>query len=69
MRSFSNILITGVAGHDLRYAIDASKIEKNLGWTPSVKFEEGLEKTVNWYLSNTEWLNNIASRKPIREDL
>ena len=69
MRSFSNILITGVAGHDLRYAIDASKIEKNLGWTPSVKFEEGLEKTVNWYLSNTEWLNNITSRKPIREDL
>jgi len=69
MRSFSNILITGGAGHDLRYAIDASKIEKNLGWTPSVKFEEGLEKTVNWYLSNTKWLNNIASRKPIREDL
>jgi dTDP-glucose 4,6-dehydratase len=60
--------VTDRAGHDMRYAIDASKIEENLGWTPSVKFEEGLEKTVNWYISNPEWLKNIASRKPIQED-
>lgn len=49
------------AGHDLRYAIDASKIEKELGWTPSLQFEEGIEKTVDWYLSNIEWLDNIVS--------
>jgi dTDP-glucose 4,6-dehydratase len=55
--------VTDRAGHDKRYAIDASKIENKLGWTPSVKFEEGLEKTVEWYIQNTEWLDNIASRK------
>jgi dTDP-glucose 4,6-dehydratase len=60
--------VTDRAGHDKRYAIDASKIEKHLGWTPSVKFEEGLEKTVDWYLRNTKWLENIASRKLTRED-
>ncbi len=48
-------------GHDLRYAIDASKINKELGWKPSVTFEEGLEQTVDWYLSNTEWLNHVTS--------
>ncbi|TDD75947.1 dTDP-glucose 4,6-dehydratase [Flavobacterium caseinilyticum] len=48
-------------GHDLRYAIDASKINKELGWKPSVTFEQGLEKTVNWYLENQTWLNNITS--------
>ena len=48
-------------GHDLRYAIDASKINKELGWSPSVTFEQGLEKTINWYLDNTEWLNNVTS--------
>ncbi len=48
-------------GHDLRYAIDASKINKELGWQPSVTFEEGLEKTVNWYLDNKEWLENVTS--------
>lgn len=48
-------------GHDLRYAIDASKINKELGWEPSVTFEEGLEKTVDWYLENQTWLNNITS--------
>lgn len=48
-------------GHDLRYAIDASKINKELGWKPSVTFEEGLEKTVDWYLSNSEWLNHVTS--------
>ncbi|MES2544087.1 MAG: dTDP-glucose 4,6-dehydratase [Bacteroidota bacterium] len=48
-------------GHDLRYAIDASKLNKELGWKPSVTFEEGLEKTVNWYLDNKTWLNNVTS--------
>ncbi|WP_166921679.1 dTDP-glucose 4,6-dehydratase [Flavobacterium poyangense] len=48
-------------GHDLRYAIDASKINKELGWKPSVTFEEGLEKTINWYLNNGEWLQNVTS--------
>ncbi len=48
-------------GHDLRYAIDASKINTELGWKPSVTFEQGLEKTVNWYLSNEEWLKNVTS--------
>ena len=55
--------VTDRAGHDKRYAIDASKIDNKLGWAPSVKFEEGLEKTVDWYLCNTKWLDNIASRK------
>ena len=49
------------AGHDLRYAIDASKIKDKLGWVPSVTFEEGLEKTVDWYLENQDWLNNVTS--------
>ncbi|RAR69281.1 dTDP-glucose 4,6-dehydratase [Flavobacterium aciduliphilum] len=49
-------------GHDLRYAIDASKINKELGWKPSVTFEEGLEKTIDWYLSNEIWLKNVTSR-------
>ncbi|QSW87443.1 MULTISPECIES: dTDP-glucose 4,6-dehydratase [Flavobacterium] len=48
-------------GHDLRYAIDASKINKELGWKPTVTFEEGLEKTINWYLNNAEWLQNVTS--------
>lgn len=48
-------------GHDLRYAIDASKINKELGWKPSVTFEQGLEKTINWYLNNQEWLQNVTS--------
>jgi len=49
------------AGHDKRYAIDASKLEKELGWTPSIKFEEGLNKTVDWYLENAEWVDKIIS--------
>jgi dTDP-glucose 4,6-dehydratase len=49
------------AGHDLRYAIDSSKLQKDLGWKPSLQFEEGLEKTVTWYLTNEEWLNNVTS--------
>jgi dTDP-glucose 4,6-dehydratase len=48
-------------GHDLRYAIDASKINKELGWKPSVTFEQGLEQTIDWYLSNQDWLNNVTS--------
>jgi dTDP-glucose 4,6-dehydratase len=48
-------------GHDLRYAIDASKINKELGWKPSVTFEEGLNKTIDWYLDNEEWLNSVTS--------
>jgi dTDP-glucose 4,6-dehydratase len=49
------------AGHDLRYAIDSSKLQNTLGWKPSLQFEEGLEKTVDWYLSNEEWLRNVTS--------
>lgn len=48
-------------GHDLRYAIDATKINKELGWSPSVTFEEGLSKTIDWFLSNKEWLANVTS--------
>ena len=48
-------------GHDLRYAIDATKINKELGWKPSVTFEEGLSKTIDWYLENTEWMDRIVS--------
>lgn len=49
------------AGHDLRYAIDATKLNTELGWQPSLQFEEGLEKTVTWYLENETWLNNVTS--------
>ncbi|MEO5569618.1 MAG: dTDP-glucose 4,6-dehydratase [Bacteroidia bacterium] len=49
------------AGHDLRYAIDSSKLQNELGWKPSLQFEEGLEKTVDWYLTNGEWLNHVTS--------
>ncbi|MFN5460791.1 MAG: dTDP-glucose 4,6-dehydratase [Bacteroidota bacterium] len=49
------------AGHDLRYAIDSSKLQTELGWVPSVTFEEGIELTVQWYLDNEEWLNNVTS--------
>lgn len=49
------------SGHDFRYAIDASKLKNELGWEPSITFEEGLEKTVDWYLQNQEWVNRIVS--------
>ena len=49
------------SGHDMRYAIDATKLENELGWKPSIKFEEGLEKTVDWYLDNTEWVKEVTS--------
>lgn len=53
--------VTDRAGHDLRYAIDSSKLQKELDWVPSLQFEEGLEKTVDWYLQNEEWLNDVTS--------
>lgn len=53
--------VTDRAGHDLRYAIDANKIKNELGWEPSLQFEEGLEITVDWYLANEKWLNDITS--------
>lgn len=62
----SEKLITFVkdrAGHDLRYAIDSSKITSELGWRPSVSFESGLERTVSWYLENKVWLNEVLSGK------
>lgn len=48
-------------GHDLRYAIDATKINADLGWEPSVTFEQGLERTIDWYLSNEAWLAKVTS--------
>ena len=60
----SEKLITFVkdrAGHDLRYAIDASKLKNELGWEPSLQFEEGIEKTIDWYLANKEWMENVTS--------
>ncbi len=53
--------VTDRAGHDLRYAIDSTKLQKELNWVPSLQFEEGLKKTVDWYLANEEWLNNVTS--------
>ena len=55
--------VTDRAGHDLRYAIDSTKLQKELGWEPSLQFEEGIEKTVKWYLDNQEWLDNVTSGK------
>ena len=48
-------------GHDKRYAIDASKIKNELGWEPSLQFDEGLSKTIDWYLNNKSWINNVTS--------
>ena len=53
--------VTDRAGHDMRYAIDASKLESELNWKPSLKFEEGLEKTVDWYLANSKWIEEVTS--------
>lgn len=53
--------VTDRAGHDLRYAIDARKLKNDLGWEPGITFEEGLEKTVEWYLANEEWLQDVTS--------
>jgi dTDP-glucose 4,6-dehydratase len=60
----SEKLITYVkdrAGHDLRYAIDSTKLQNELGWVPSLQFEEGIDKTIDWYLANEEWMTNITS--------
>ena len=60
----SDGLITYVAdrkGHDLRYAIDSRKLQRELGWEPSLQFEEGIERTVRWYLDNGEWLDRVTS--------
>jgi len=60
----SDKLITYVkdrAGHDLRYAIDSTKLKKKLGWEPSLQFEEGIEKTVKWYLDNKKWIDRVTS--------
>jgi dTDP-glucose 4,6-dehydratase len=53
--------VTDRAGHDLRYAIDATKLKDELGWLPSLQFEEGISKTIDWYLENTKWLNDVTS--------
>ena len=53
--------VTDRAGHDMRYAIDSTKLQRELGWEPSLQFEEGIERTVRWYLDNQEWLDNITS--------
>ena len=53
--------VTDRAGHDLRYAIDSRKLQAELGWEPSLQFEEGIEKTVRWYLDNQAWMDNITS--------
>ena len=53
--------VTDRAGHDLRYAIDSSKLQRELGWEPSLQFEEGIEKTVKWYLENQAWMDNVTS--------
>ncbi len=61
---YSDELITFVTdrlGHDMRYAIDSRKLQRELGWEPSLQFEEGIEKTVRWYLDNQEWMDNITS--------
>lgn len=63
-KSSSEKLITYVtdrAGHDMRYAIDATKLKNELGWLPSLQFEEGISKTIDWYLANTEWLQHVTS--------
>ena len=53
--------VTDRAGHDMRYAIDSTKLQKELGWEPSLQFEEGIERTVRWYLDNQEWMDNVTS--------
>ena len=53
--------VTDRLGHDARYAIDSTKLQEELGWEPSLQFEEGIEKTVKWYLDNQEWMDNITS--------
>ncbi|MFT6779369.1 MAG: dTDP-glucose 4,6-dehydratase, partial [Paraglaciecola sp.] len=61
--------VTDRPGHDMRYAIDASKIEKDLGWTPDETFETGIEKTIKWYLENSEWCQHVQDGSYQRERL
>jgi dTDP-glucose 4,6-dehydratase len=53
--------VTDRAGHDLRYAIDATKIQEELGWEPSLQFDEGISLTIDWYLNNQNWLEHVTS--------
>ena len=53
--------VTDRKGHELRYAIDSNKLKNELGWEPSLQFEEGIEKTVRWYLDNQNWMNSVTS--------
>jgi dTDP-glucose 4,6-dehydratase len=53
--------VTDRAGHDLRYAIDSTKLKNELSWEPSLQFEEGIEKTIKWYLNNKEWMGRVIS--------
>ena len=53
--------VTDRLGHDARYAIDSTKLQQELGWEPSLQFEEGIEKTVRWYLDNQDWMDNVTS--------
>lgn len=57
--------VTDRPGHDMRYAIDSTKLQKELGWEPSLQFEEGIEKTVQWYLDNQEWTDNLIKREKL----
>jgi dTDP-glucose 4,6-dehydratase len=63
MGSYNNLInfVTDRPGHDRRYAIDASKIERELGWKPAETFETGILKTVRWYLDNNNWIDNVKS--------
>ena len=58
--------VTDRKGHDMRYAIDSTKLQKELGWEPSLQFEEGIEKTAKWYLENQEWMDNVTSGDYLR---
>ena len=53
--------VTDRLGHDARYAIDSRKLQRELGWEPSLQFEQGIEETVRWYLDHEDWLNNVTS--------
>jgi len=55
--------VTDRLGHDFRYAINFSKMEKELGWTPKVSFEEGMDRTIKWYIDNTDWVESVRSKK------
>ena len=54
-------IVTNRKGHDMRYAIDSRKLQKELGWEPTLQFEEGIEETVKWYLENQEWMDHVTS--------